>query len=221
MNLPFTPEQFFHVFGRYNLAVWPIQYVLVGAALVAVVLVVFPSPGSGRWISAILAALWFWVAIAYHAIFFSRINPLAYAFAAVFLTGGGMFLWHGVFRRHLRFEWRRDAFHYVGALLVVYALLVYPIWNRYTGHAYPETPTFGLPCPTTLFSVGMLAMTVPGAPRGTMWMPLIWCLVGGQAALLLDIPPDFGLFAAALVALALILCGKKVKRGQVHLHSSE
>lgn len=217
MRLPFTPEQFFQVFGRYNMAVWPAQYVLLGVALVAVLLVSFRRPGSGRWISAILAALWIWTAVAYHIAFFSRINPLAYAFAAVFLIGAALFLWHGVFRGNLRFQWSHDAFHYAGALLVVYALLVYPLWNRYTGHIYLESPTFGLPCPTTLFSVGMLAMAVPGAPRGPLWMPILWCLVGGQAALLLDVPPDFGLFVAAVVALALVLRRAHPRKGGVEI----
>lgn len=154
--------------------------------------------------------LWTWTAVAYHVIYFSDINRLAYVFAAVFLIGAALFLWHGVLRRNLAFAWRQDAFHYAGAAQVVYALVVYPAWNHFSGHAYPETPTFGLPCPSTLYTVGMLCMTGPSSPRSPLWMPILWCLVGGQAAILPGILPDFGLFAAVLVALALAL---RLKRG--------
>lgn len=34
MNLPFTAEQFFDVFRRYNESVWPVQLVLNGIALI-------------------------------------------------------------------------------------------------------------------------------------------------------------------------------------------
>lgn len=36
MRLPFTNEQFFTVFRRYNEAVWPAQWMLVGLAVLAV-----------------------------------------------------------------------------------------------------------------------------------------------------------------------------------------
>jgi len=43
MNLPFTPEQFFAVFARYNEAIWPMQVVLNAAALVCIVLLFRPG----------------------------------------------------------------------------------------------------------------------------------------------------------------------------------
>ncbi|MEX2177225.1 MAG: hypothetical protein WD801_00850 [Gemmatimonadaceae bacterium] len=33
MTLPFTSEQFFQIFADHNAAIWPAQFVLVGAAL--------------------------------------------------------------------------------------------------------------------------------------------------------------------------------------------
>jgi hypothetical protein len=91
-----------------------------------------------------------------------------------------------------------------GVVLIVFALVVYPVWSAYTGHAYPATPTFGLPCPTTIFTMGVLCFAAPPLPRGVMIAPVLWCLVGAQAAFLLGVQPDLGLIAAGLVGLGLL-----------------
>jgi hypothetical protein len=91
-----------------------------------------------------------------------------------------------------------------GVALVVFALVVYPAWSVRAGHGYPAMPTFGLPCPTTLFTIGVLALLVAPYPRSPLVVPLLWCLVGAQAAFLLGVQPDLGLLAAAAVAAFLI-----------------
>ena len=203
MTLPFTPEQFFGVFAAYNEAVWPAQIVLVALAALALVLVARPRPGSDRAISAILAFLWGWLALAYHLAFFASINPLAYAFSAVSAAGALVFLWQGVLRRRLHFRFARGAPAAVGAALVAYALLIYPAWSVVSGHGYPAMPTFGLPCPTTLFTMGLLAFLVRPHPRSVFVVPVLWCLVGAQAAFLLGVQQDLGLLVAAAVGVVL------------------
>jgi hypothetical protein len=95
--------------------------------------------------------------VAYHVAFFSKINPMAYAFAAVSLAGAVLLFWHGVVRRSLEFRFIKHARSIVGLLLIIFALLLYPAWSHLAGTLYPAMPTFGLPCPTTIFTVGMLA----------------------------------------------------------------
>ena len=68
MRLPFTIDQFLDVFRRYNLAVWPAQWVLVVAGLTAVVLALRERGSASRWVSVILAVMWFWMAAAYVAL---------------------------------------------------------------------------------------------------------------------------------------------------------
>lgn len=203
--LPFTREQFFGVFADYNAAVWPMQWLLTGLALLAIGLVSVPKRWSGRAIAAILAFLWAWIGIAYHWLQFTRINPLAYAFAALALAGSVLFLWHGVIRQAMRFAWRADWRGVGGGALLIYALFVYPAWSWLAGHRFPETPTFGLPCPTTIFTLGMLAFLAAPLPRSVFVVPLLWSAVGVQAAFLLGVPQDLGLGVAGLVGLALVL----------------
>ena len=93
--------------------------------------------------------------------------------------------------------------------LIVLALMVYPSWSTLAGHRYPELPTFGLPCPTALFTIGMLALLVTPYPRAPLVVPVAWCLVGAQAALFFDVLPDLTLLVAAAVGLALIVRGRR------------
>ena len=204
MTLPFTVEQFYGVFRDYNTAVWPAQWLLVSMALAAVVAVLRPRPWSGVAVCAILALLWTWIALAYHLAFFARISPPAYAFAALSMVAAAAFVWQGMVRRRLAFRWAPGQKAIAGAVLIVFALVVYPVWSAYAGDPYPATPTFGLPCPTTIFTIGVLCFAVPPTPRSPLVVPLLWCLVGAQAAFLLGVQPDLGLIAAAVAGLGLL-----------------
>ncbi|HNY65458.1 MAG TPA: DUF6064 family protein [Deltaproteobacteria bacterium] len=208
MQLPFTVDEFFGIFRAYNETLWPVQIVLFGLALAAFALVLKPRRPSGVGISVILAFLWAWIALVYHLGFFARINPLAHVFSAVSLVGALIFVWQGVIRRRLRFAWGGGIRALAGSGLIVFALILYPLWSRYGGHAYPDMPTFGLPCPTTIFTIGLLAFLVPPYPRSPFIVPVLWCLVGTQAAFLLGVHQDLGLVVAGTAGIVLSVRSK-------------
>lgn len=203
MRLPFTSSEFFQVFADYNETVWPAQLLLLLIALIATALLFSRARWAGIVTSTLLAALWLWMGLAYHLSFFTGINPLAYAFAALSVAGAAAFLWHGLYRNRLQFGWRRSGWNVAGAILIVFSLAVYPVWTWQSGHAWPAMPTFGLPCPTTLFTLGMLAFLLPPYPRRVLVPPFLWCAIGVQAAFLLDVTPDLSLLAGAAVAVGL------------------
>jgi Family of unknown function (DUF6064) len=205
VELPFTAEQFYFIFREYNETVWPAQVLLLGLALAASVLLLVPRHWSSVWISIILAVLWGWMAIAYHIAFFSRINPAAYAFSALSLVGALVFLWQGVVRRRLKFTSVGGGRAMIGALFIIFALVAYPAWSAYAGHAYPSVPTFGLPCPTTMFTIGILAFAVSPYPRSPLVVPIVWCVIGTQAALLLGMQPDLVLIVAGVAGAFLFM----------------
>ncbi len=204
MNIPFTSAEFYGVFSAYNTAVWPMQWPLLALGLLAsVLLTLHRSKYAGVGISAILTFLWVWQALAYHLVFFTAINPIAYVFAAVFMAGAAVFFWQGVVRRKLTFKntsgWRMRA----GWGLLIFAWFIYPAWTYLAGHRYPAFPTFGLPCPTTLFTIGLLALLVKPHPRSAVVVPVLWCFVGSQAAFVFDVQADLGLIVAGVVGIAL------------------
>jgi len=189
------------VFARYNQSVWPAQIALNGLALTCIGLAFLRGAAAGRWISALLAVLWFWVAVAYHFAFFSGINAAAWVFGGLAFAGGFIFLWIGTLKKALRFSpvggWRGA----IGGLLIAYALVVYPLLGLLLGHRYPAAPTFGVPCPTTIFTLGLLLFASPPAPRLAFVVPVLWAAVGSVAAFSLGVVEDFGLLAAGIVAI--------------------
>jgi hypothetical protein len=207
MQLPFTVEAFYDVFRDYNESVWPAQLLLIGLAIIAIALVVKSHRWSGAGVSGVLALLWAWVAVAYHYAYFSPINPLAYLFAVISFSGAIIFAWEGVIHQRLRFAWRGGIRSWIGALLVAFSLVIYPVWSWAVGHAYPYLPTFGLPCPTTLFTIGMLAWLVPPYPRSPHLVPILWSFIGAQAAFFLGVPQDLSLIVAGLVGIVLLWRG--------------
>jgi hypothetical protein len=205
MSLPFTRAEFFEVFARYNEAVWPLQLAFYALALVAVALALSRGRHAGRAISLILALLWAWMGAVYHLGYFRAVNPAAAVFGVAFLAGAAAFAWEGGVRNRLRFEERSGA----GILLLAYALVGYPVLAALFGPAYPAMPTFGLPCPTTIFTIGMLALLRAPYPRHVFLVPVLWTLIGVQAALLLGVHEDLGLLAAAAAGMWLSFHGRR------------
>ena len=213
MNIPFTSAEFYGVFSAYNTAVWPMQLPLMALGVLAVLLIVRQRCYSSKGISAILTGLRVWQAPAYHLAFFTAINPLAYGFATLFMVGAGLLFWQGVIRRKLNFKptgiansWRALA----GWGLIIFAGFIYPAWTYFSGHHYPAFPTFGLPCPTTLFTIGLLAFLVKPYPRSVFIVLVLWFFVGSQAAFVFDVQADLGLIVAGILGLVLIVQSKNL-----------
>lgn len=208
MNIPFTSAEFYGVLSAYNTAVWPMQLPLMALGVIAIVLLLRQRKNASVGISAILTFLWVWQALAYHLAFFTAINPLAYAFAALFIAGAATFFWQGVVRKKMLFKITSGWRMWAGWSLMIFALLLYPAWTYFSGHRYPAFPRFGLPCPTTLFTIGLLAFLVQPYPRSVFIVPVLWCFVGSQAAFVFDVQADLGLIVSGMLGLVLALQSK-------------
>ena len=204
--LPFTREQFLDVFVGYNDAIWPLQIAAYLFGIVVVALLFRPGRSSDRIIAGVLAAMWIWNGIAYHGLFFARINTAAYLFGAMFLLQGGLLAYAGIRHDRLRFGFRPGPAAWVGATFTVYAAVLYPLIGIATGHAYPELPMFGVtPCPVTIFTFGMLLLTTERLPRRLLVIPFVWSLIGGSAAIVLGVTQDWLLLASGFIAIPLII----------------
>jgi hypothetical protein len=206
MRLPFTVDQFFEVFGRYNLAIWPAQIIAYVLGLGAVILALARIPLRDRLISAILGLFWLWMGVVYHILFFSPINPAARLFGILFVLQGILFLAFGVFTDRLRFGFSSNFRSVTGLVFLLYAMIVYHLLGSVFGHVYPQIPVFGVaPCPTTIFTFGMLLLAKKPVPIPILIIPFLWSLVGMSAAVHLRVPQDFGLLVAGVMGTALVL----------------
>jgi hypothetical protein len=198
-GVPFDAAQFFAVFTSYNIAVWPAQIPLGLAGLGAVALAARGRPGAGRAISILLGGLWLWMGAVYHLGFFRSINPAAAVFGVLFLLEGVLLLAVGGWQGRLRIAWRPGIAGIAGAGMIAYALVVYPLVGYGLGHRYPAAPTLGVPCPTTILTLGLLAWAAPPRPWAVLAIPLAWSAVAVVAAVQLGVLEDLGLVVAGLV----------------------
>lgn len=197
--MPFTHEQFFDVFARYNVAIWPMQPVLLLLAVVIVFLLRRGRVADGRVIAGLLSFLWAWMAVVYHFMFFTAINLAAWFFGFAFLAAALWFAWLGPVARRIRFRHNNGLRGWLGWSLIAYALIVYPLLGFLSGHREPAVPTFGVPCPTTIFTLGVLMMAVPPTTRSVFVVPLLWSAVGSAAAFEFGVMQDYGLLLAGVI----------------------
>jgi len=212
MRLPFTIEQFFAVFAAYNAAIWPAQIAAYGLGLAVVGMLLWDSMIGKRLVLFILAGIWAWNGIVYHFGFFTPINPMGRGFSALFLLQAILFVASAISANDLRFKFRWDLRSTIGLSLILYALLIYEVIGYASGHGLMKGPLFGVaPCPTTIFTIGVLLLA---NGRWVIWLaiiPIIWSLIGSSAAGLLGVPEDFGL---AVSAGALLIVLVKAKRSE-------
>jgi hypothetical protein len=199
MTLPFTVDEFLSVFEQYNRAIWPTQ---VGVYLAAVVLLGWtlwrPSRNAGRALTALLALCWVLMGAGYHLGYFRAISGVALPAGVLFLATGLGFAWVTA-RGSLSFAWRRDAWAIFGMLLVLYAMVGYPLVGWAAGQRYPRMPVFGVvPCPTSIFTFGVLLLASTRVPGWLLVVPAAWSIFATSAALLLGITEDLALPVAAV-----------------------
>lgn len=204
--LPFSRDQFLTVFASYNAAIWPLQIAawLLGAA--AVIALFRPGRASSRFIAAVLALMWAWTGIVYHGLYFSGINRAAFLFGALFVAQAAALAHAAAGENPIRFEFGRGIASWTGLAFIVYSGVLYPLIGLASGDFYPETPMFGVtPCPVTLFTFGMFLLASNHLSRWLLAIPFLWSLVGGSAALLLNVPQDWVLLVSGIVSVPLIL----------------
>lgn len=212
MRIPFSREEFAGVFALYNQSVWPLQWLLIALAVIVIMLAVHRTAATARVAMLVLAAIWLWSGLVYHVGYFSRINPAAMLFGAAFVIQAALLVWFGARRPAPVFSSTGGLEAAAGWALVIYALVAYPALGYLLGHRYPVSATFGLPCPTTIFTLGVLLWMVPRPSWWLLAVPLLWTLVGTSAAFQLGMLEDLGLALSALVVIYAMLSQNRSHR---------
>lgn len=178
----------------------------------AIFLAIYRTKYSNIVITLTLAFYWFWIGIVYHLMFFTKINTAAYGFAALFVIQSILFFYHGFIKHSLQFKYSHNVNGLIAIVLFLYALIFYPLLGYYFGHYYPATPTFGLPCPTTIFTFGMLLLLEGKIRKGLFIIPVLWSVIGFTAAIKLGLLQDIGLLVAAILTIVVLVFGRNNKQ---------
>jgi hypothetical protein len=106
----------------------------------------------------------------------------------------------------LDYNWSIELGSTIGAVFILYSMLLYPLLGYAFGHHYPSTPMFGVaPCPSTIFTFGVLLYASSKVPWYFLPIPFLWSLVGMSAAISLQVPQDYGLVVAGIIGTVVIL----------------
>jgi len=205
-ELPFIAEVLDSLVGRYVEALGPLALAAPVLALVALALAVRPVAGGGRVVAGLLVAAWSAVGIAFHIRTAAQIDFLAPVYGALFLVQASLLAWIAVVRNAMAGGTRRDAAFWTGLGLAVFGIAGYPALAVLAGRAWPSLPIVGVtPDPTAMLTLGLLLLTAKPAPPALLAVPVLWSLVAGATALMLDTPYRLVLPAAAVAAIAVAL----------------
>lgn len=206
MDIPFSVEEFLGILAAYNRAVFPLQWIGYLLGLIAIYFLFRPSRRGDKLISGILALFWLGMGTGYHLQWFTLINPAAYLFGIAFIIQGLWFFHAGILRPQLRFGFTPSLSGFAGILCILYAMSIYPLLNLWLGHEYPAMPVFGTaPCPTTIFTYGILLLGQSRVPFYLLMIPLLWSLIGVSAAIQLGMWEDLGLVIAGVGSVILVI----------------
>jgi len=200
----FTLSQFLEMISRYNLTIWPLQLVAYGLGLLAVLLAIWSTQHSGKIIFAILALFWLWNGMVFNLAYFSPLYPMALVFVFLFVMEAVILVFAGVFKGRFTFRLKVDIYGVVGALLVVYSMAGYLAIEALLGRGYPSSLPFGLaPCPTTVFTLGILLWSEKKPAWYILAIPILYSL-SGVIPIWKGIIEDIGLVASGLTMLYVV-----------------
>ncbi len=210
--LLFSPRTYYRLFEIYNAAIWPAQIAAVGLAIAILVLLRRGAADRGRWIAAILAASWLFVAIAFHAHRYATINWAAVYFAWAFALEAALLVWIGVARGRLPFERPSGRAARAGMWIFLAALIAEPaaiLLNR----GWRSAEIFGVaPDPTAIATLGIL-LAAGGRGRWLLLpIPLIWCAISGFTLLAMKSPEAWMPPLAAVLAVSLAISQARSRR---------
>lgn len=215
--LPFDSATWLAILGQYNTAIWPLHAVAVLMALVAVATALMGSRGSARVTGLMLAVLWAWTGIAF---FGGSLAPFHFAsgwLAGVFVAQGLMLVFALTLLGRARFGWSGGLGGSGAVLMIVYALVGYPLLDlALNGTPWAQLQYVGVaPGPTMLLTLGLLLLAQPRPPLVLAIIPLLWALVSGYMAWGLDLPSEYFsavLGVASFVVLVVLRFRRKERR---------
>jgi hypothetical protein len=213
-NMSFI-DDFFSTLQSYNETFLPMTIFTFLLGVFIVYLAVRKSKNSGKIISVLLSFLWIWSGAVFFIVYYGPIDAeflgltlpgVWYLGGILFLIQSFLFLYFGVVKSSLSFEFNAGLSSIVGALLIVYAMVIYPLIGFLTGYSYPRYPIFGTaPCPLTIFSIGLLLWSDRKMPLVIVVIPFIWALMGIMPVLALNIWADIGEVFSGIIGLSTIL----------------
>ncbi len=201
-----TLDEMLQYFAEYNLRVWPMQIIGYVLCVVVVFAAVKRFKYTDRIIAAVVAFFWFWTGLMFWLPSGSLFpSGFGYALVTLSIVQGFLFLLTMV-KPVASYRFGTDPFSLTGLGMIVFATIIYPAIGYAVGHTFPHSLTVGVfPCPTTIFTLGLLLCAAGKLPRFLVVIPVLAAIVIGSSALYGvltsgSIVEDIGLLISGIVA---------------------
>jgi hypothetical protein len=200
-----STETFWTRIGAYNEATLPIQAVMIiMAAFLTYRLFAKPGTRTDVWMKAFLSFAFAWNGVVFFLIF-AR-NPIStFTGVPLFIVVAVLFA-VDIFTKKTQFRFPDAKWRKVLTVLWVLLAFLYPLIGWTLGHVYPKTCTPMMPCPLTVFALGLVAAAAPKVDKKVLAFLLPWALLGLPKCLgALDCYEDCILFAAGVYGLIVLI----------------
>jgi len=202
--LSFSLDEFLSVLGSYNVDIWPLQIIAYVLILIILFVSLKPTRYSLQIILAGLTFFWLFNGIVFCFIYWAPSHIFGYIFGVSCTVQGLLFL-YSIFKSDITMNPQDKGYKITGILFVIYAIIGYQIFGYYLGHIYPKFFAAGLvPCPTTIFTFGILAIINTKIPIKYVVIPFVISL-GGFLAAYNGIYEDIGLIVLGIWGTILII----------------
>ena len=218
---PFTLQEFFNMIASYNTAYWPLPLVTYALGILAAILAWLKSDYASKTAASILALFWLWTGIVFYGFWMSQLSRSSFVFSVLFVIQAVLLVWAGVMQRNLSFNARADIYGLIGGLAILYGMAGYPVIEFFLNRGYPQTLILGMaPCPTTVFTLGMLMWSDSPTPRRVLVIPVSYAIVGGAMVAAQGIVEDLGMLTVGLLAVIMILNRNRTIEQEMHYEPS-
>jgi hypothetical protein len=212
--LLFSPRAYHRLFELYNAAVWPLHLAALALGLAIVVLALRGGAAAERLTAGAVSACWLWIAWAFFHQRYATLNWAADYAAVAFAIEAGLLLLLAL--RH-RAETKSPSFDpgaWVGIGLIIFAVIVQPLFGPLLGRPWRQVEVFGLaPDPTVVATLGALLVARPPEQWALMAIPVLWCLIGAGTLWAMGEIEVFVLPMMALVGIATSVVGRMRRPG--------
>jgi hypothetical protein len=196
-----SPEAVWHLVESYNKSIFPFQIVTLTAAVILICfLFARPGPGLDKLMKAYLAFTYAWIGVTFAIVFalqqllpwFIPLGVLLIAIAITFAID--------IFAKKIEFKLPESGWTKCFSIFwIICAFVLYPLIGWIVHQQPPVNMLLGvLPCPTTIFSLALLAGAIPEVDRKAFILLSGLALISGICALMLHIYIDFLLIAAGI-----------------------
>lgn len=204
----FTQEEFFQGMTKYHNATWPMPWIIFFIGIGALAALISQWPFRRPIILGVLSFLWLWDGTIVFGYFFSGYIPHAsFVPQALFFSLQGILFMITAVRskEYVDFDFSKSPYEVIGIVMILFALIGWPLIGNISGQFYPAFPVFGEPCPTTIFTFGILLCSKSRVPWYFMLIPFLWSLTGLIGLIQLGVSDDIVQLIAAVIAIPMIL----------------